>query len=141
MQKFIFSVDKKNIKPQEAIDFWVSMDWGTKQDYEENQVEKALANSDFIVSVRTLDKKLIGLARVLSDNFIHTTIADIAVRKDFQNQGIGAKIMDLIKEKYGATGIFIDALKENQEFFKNCGYKKTDLLVYSKRFVSKNNKL
>lgn len=127
--------EKSAVLPAEAIELWVTLGWGTNDDYNETGVATALQNTTFLVSAKDENGKLIGLTRVLSDGEIHTCVADIAVHPDFQNMGIGARMMGQVKERYKKTGIFLDAFGENEEFFNYCGYKKRDnMMVFSQKF-------
>jgi len=133
--EFTIFVEKSLVLPAEAIDLWIAMGWGKSSDYSEDGVALALKNTTFAVFARDENSKVVGLARVLSDGEIHTCVTDIAVHPDFQNKGIGVRMMEKIKEKYGRTGIFLDAFAENDEFFAFCGYKKRDnMMVFSQKF-------
>lgn len=137
--QYIISTKKQAVTSQEAIKLWIALGWGKHKDYNGRQVSQALCATTFIISARNKEGKLIGLARVLSDGIIHTLVADIAVHPDWRRQGIGEAMMKKIKERYGRTGIYLDALKENKIFFTKCGYKKrNNMIVFSRRFVFKN---
>jgi len=139
MGRFSISTTKNNVKPQEAIDLYITLKWGSKTDYDIQRMKEALSNTTFVVSARDSIGKLIGLARVFSDGVIHTTIADIVIHPDYRQRGIGKKIMEKIKERYGKTGIFIEAFQRNKKFFENCGYKQKDnMVVLSRRFEDGN---
>ncbi|OGF25499.1 hypothetical protein A2331_01365 [Candidatus Falkowbacteria bacterium RIFOXYB2_FULL_34_18] len=66
--------------------------------------------------------KLIGFARILSDNQFHTVLAEIVVHPDYQGKNIGNKIIKTVKEEYSHTPIYLDALPENKEFFSKQGF-------------------
>lgn len=135
MKKFVLTTRKDAIKPQEAIDLYVAIGWGTATQYNRKSMKRALMHSSCIISVRDSGGKLIGLTRVLSDGEIHTCIADIVVHPDYRRQGVGKKMMEVVKKKYGYTGIFISAFRGKEEnFFKKCGYEKRDMVVYAATF-------
>lgn len=135
MEKIKISSDKKTVLPQEAIDLWVRLGWGKKNDYSVETVKKALKNTSFIFSVRNNKNDLVGLARVLSDGVFNATIADIVVDPEYQGKGIGTKIMEKIKEKCENTAIYLEAFEKNDEFFRRCGFvKRENMAVYSKKF-------
>jgi len=135
MEKIKISSDKKEVSPEEAIDLWVKLKWGTRKDYSVKSVKKALYNTSFVFSARNENDNLIGLARVLSDGVFNTTVADIVVHPDYRGKGIGTKIMDKIKKLCKNTPIYLDGFKKNDEFFKWCGYvKRENMAVYSRKF-------
>lgn len=136
MNEIKISSDKSKVLPQEAIDLWVKLKWGSRDDYEEGLVGDALKNTTFVLSARDENNKLVGLARVLSDGVFNTALADIVVDPDYQKRGIGTKMMEKIKEQYKKTGIYIEAFQQNENFFQNCGYtKQSSMAVYSKKFA------
>ncbi|OGY79042.1 MAG: hypothetical protein A3B74_04125 [Candidatus Kerfeldbacteria bacterium RIFCSPHIGHO2_02_FULL_42_14] len=135
MKNFSFSVDKDVVSAKEAIKLYLALKWGNESKYDENKMKQALESTTMVISARDRAGKLVGLTRVLSDGVIHTSVADIAVHPEYQGQGIGTQMMELVKKQYGHTGIFVDAFKENEKFFMECGYKKRDMIVLSKLFV------
>jgi len=135
MEKIKISSEKYAVLPKEAIDLWSKLGWGCKKDYQEESIKNALKNTSFIVSARNKNNDLVGLARVLSDGVINTTVADIVVDPEYQGKGVGTKMMEKIKEKYKNTGIYLEAFKENSFFFEECGYiKRNNMKVFSKKF-------
>jgi len=135
MQNFIISTNKSELLPKEAVELWVSLGWGKRDDYNENNVIEAIKNTSFLVFARNAQGQLIGLVRVLSDGVIYTAIADFAIRSDYRDQEVGVKFMEEVENKYRGTGIFIDEFKNNEEFFVKCGYMKRDnMIVLAKKF-------
>lgn len=87
-----------------------------------------------IIFARSKRGKLIALTRVLSDSIYHTVVADVIVHPKYRGKGIGKAMMDKVKRKYGKTGIYIDALASEEDFFEKLGYKKQGMTVLSARF-------
>src|SRR3989338_6244639 len=129
MSSIIISTNKSELLPKEAVELWVSLGWGKRDDYNENNVIEAIKNTSFLVFARNSQGQLVGLVRVLSDEVIYTAIADFAIRSDYRDQEVGAKLMEEVKNKYKGTGIFIDEFKNNEEFFIKCGYVKRDNMI------------
>lgn len=136
MKNFSFSTDSKTVSAKEAIELYLSLKWGDDSEYSEEKMKKALENTTMIISARDESGKLIGFARVLSDRVLHTSVADIVVHPDYQRQRVGKQMMELVKKNFGSSGIFIDAFRENEKFFWECGYEKRDMLVFSKLFLN-----
>lgn len=85
-----------------------------------------LNNTLFSVCIHREDK-IIGYGRVVGDGGFTIFIQDIMVRPEFQRQGIGTKIMELImdtiKQNYGKrTYIGLMATKGKEQFYKRFGF-------------------
>ena len=65
----------------------------------EEKARIALQNSLFAVSVYDKDK-LIGSGRVIGDGGVSYAVTDIMVDREYQNRGIGHKIMEKIDEYF-----------------------------------------
>ena len=63
------------------------------------QLKNAINNSLKVWTVWDKDK-LVGLARVVGDNHTIIYIQDILLLEDYQNKGIGSKLLKLILEQY-----------------------------------------
>ena len=72
----------------------------------------SIKNALFIVTA-IYNNEIIGMARVCGDGGYTVTIADVIVKPDFQNKGIGKKLMQEIM-------VYLkNSLKEGQEIFVN----------------------
>ena len=136
MKNLSFSTDNKAVSTNEAIELYLSLKWGDDSKHSEEKMKETLENTTMIISARDESGKLIGLARILSDRVIHTSVVDIVVHPDYQRQRVGKKMMELVKKNFGSTGIFIDAFSVNEKFFLECGYEKREMLVFSKLFLN-----
>ena len=68
--------------------------------------------------------KLVDLIRVVGDNHTIIYIQDILVLKEYQGQGIGSKLLNLILEKYKSIRqivLMTDNTKETIGFYKKNG--------------------
>ena len=64
--------------------------------YSKEQVEKALANTMYMVKAIT-DNKVVGIGRVVGDYSIVCCLSDICVRPDYQGKGIGLLIVNKLR--------------------------------------------
>lgn len=69
---------------------------------EPDRLAAMLANSNVIVSAR-LNNKLVGVARSLSDLLFCCYLSDLAVSKDAQGRGIGARLIEETRRHVGPT--------------------------------------
>jgi predicted N-acetyltransferase YhbS len=104
-----------------------SVGWG---ETEYNLASRTIKNALFIVTAIS-EGKTIGLARVSGDGGYTVLIQDVIVLPDFQNKGIGNKLMtkamEFINEKYIEKGqnIFVNLMsaKGRETFYEKFGFR------------------
>ena len=69
---------------------------------EPKRIEKMFANSNLTISAWDNDK-LVGISRSVTDFSFCCYLSDLAVRKDYQNLGIGKKLIDITNENIGES--------------------------------------
>jgi GNAT superfamily N-acetyltransferase len=97
--------------------------------YSKDQVEKALANTMYMVKA-IADDKVVGIGRVVGDYSIVCCLSDICVRPDYQGKGIGLlivnKLRSMIEEgvKPGEKmQIELTPTAGNEAFYQKAGFK------------------
>lgn len=123
----IFSAD-------EFLDLIISVKWGTKETVSLAGLKKAIDSSTQMYGIRNEQNELIALARVLSDNYLFSTIPEILVRPSAQKQGLGKLLMNEIKKDFGHTVLYFGAQKGNEQFFEGLGFDK-GMQSYTKKFI------
>ena len=84
---------KENVKSVEEFNFlYDNVGWGS---YDEKISKIALDNSFYSVSIYENDE-IIGFGRIIGDAIAFLYIHDVMVRKDYQGQNVGRKIMNLL---------------------------------------------
>ncbi|MDV7340208.1 GNAT family N-acetyltransferase [Terasakiella sp. A23] len=73
--------------------------------------------------------RVIGCARVMSDDLVSTWVAELIVHPDWQDLGVGTSLVKALKERFKYTSIHLDALLGQQGFFEKNGIKPRDRLV------------
>lgn len=58
------------------------------------RIEGMLRNADIIVAARSGDGRLVGVSRAITDFHYCTYLADLAVDRAFQGDGIGKRLID-----------------------------------------------
>lgn len=122
-----------NISTDEFLEMVQSVGWKT---YSKAQVEKALANTMYMVKA-TVNDKLAGIGRVVGDYSIVCILTDICVKPEFQNQGIGSKITNELKRliesnvnKGEKIQIELTPTAGNESFYQKAGFKyKPDVIT------------
>ncbi|MDE7310250.1 MAG: GNAT family N-acetyltransferase [Eubacterium sp.] len=96
--------------------------------YSKEQTQKALDNSLYTV-IAVDDNQAIGMGRLIGDG-VYYLIADIVVHPDYQKQGVGNKIVNMIIEYVekatpigGRSSIQLIAVKGKEAFYEKMGFK------------------
>ena len=77
-----------------------------------NQLQKMLIGSNLIITARD-SGKLVGILRALSDFSYRCFIADLAVEKAYQKQGLGKKLIQMARSTSADARLFF--LKEKNQ--------------------------
>lgn len=96
--------------------------------FSKEQTQKALVNSLYTVIV-VKDNQTVGMGRLTGDGMYYT-IVDIVVQPNYQKQGIGNKIINMIIEFVdketpigGRSSIQLIAEKGKETFYEKLGFK------------------
>lgn len=85
---------------------------------------KALTNSHTLISAWVNDK-LVGIANAISDGYLVVYYPHMVVHPEYQNKGIGTKMMEAMQKVYGSYHQqMLTADGRAIEFYKKCGFKK-----------------
>ena len=100
---------------------------GIKRPYEDiERVQRMIDNSDIIISAWD-DKKMIGLARAITDYSYCCYLSDLAVDKEYQNQGIGKHLVNKLQIILGEEPSLVLLSSPGAiEFYPRIGFEKTD---------------
>jgi GNAT superfamily N-acetyltransferase len=93
-------------------------------------LHQALLNSHALVSAWD-GKMLVGIGNAISDGFLAVYYPRLLVRPDYQRQGVGQQIMEILKQRY--AGMHIQMLVADEEsigfavaarvgFYQRCGF-------------------
>ncbi|MDX5340277.1 MAG: GNAT family N-acetyltransferase, partial [Cyclobacteriaceae bacterium] len=83
-------------------------------------LQKMVDGANYWVTARE-DGKLIGVLRGLSDRCYRCFIADLAVAKHFQKQGIGSRMVKFTRETNPGTRIFLFSAEDAEPFYQKLG--------------------
>ena len=89
---------------------------------------KAIESSLFVVTAWDEDK-LVGLVRVVGDGFSIAYIQDILVMKEYKRLGIGARLLNIVLDKYTHVRqkvLLTEDSKETRGFYEKLGFKSCD---------------
>jgi len=125
MMNIIYTVDDI-LDPSEFISVLKKSTLGERRPIDDfDRISEMCKNANLTITAR-LDGKLIGVARSISDFTYCTYLSDLAVDTDFQNKGIGKKLIEeTIKMTPNATLILLSA-PAAVEYYPKIGMKRHD---------------
>lgn len=117
----------KNIhdfKQSDLQELFLSVDWSSGH-YPEKLV---IAMENFETVYTAWDKdKLVGLICAMDDGVMTAYIHYLLVNPDYQDMGIGKKLVEKMKDRYkDYLRIVIVAYNEEIGFYESCGFEKAD---------------
>ena len=87
----MFEICTQALTPEDYAELYTSVGWNAPQD--RRRIRLALDNSAFTVCIKD-DGKPVGMGRLIGDGAISYFIKDVAVKPEFQHQGIGRMIVE-----------------------------------------------
>lgn len=85
---------------------------------------KALTNSHTLISAWVNDK-LVGIANAISDGYLVVYYPHMVVHPEYQNKGVGTKMMEAMQKVYGGYHQqLLTADGKAIDFYKKCGFEK-----------------
>ncbi len=105
------------LNAKELITVFKDVGWNKQVD----NIVDAFKHSFYVLAYD--DEKLIGFARAISDGHYYTGIYDVIVKKDYQKNGIGKKLVNFLLEEYKGTYFFLTSTEGNKPFYERCGFK------------------
>lgn len=117
---------RDNINDVDEFNFlYNSVGWGA---YDKDISKKALENTYYSVSIYDNDK-IIGYGRLIGDAICFMYIHDVMVLPEYQNQGIGTKVMNKLLEKIKEIQnenpdlrTYLGASKGKEKFYEKFGF-------------------
>ena len=98
-----------------------------------NRLKKMIENSNLLVTAWD-GEKLVGAARALTDFSFCTYLSDLAIDKDYQNQGIGHELVDeVIKQAGEESNLLLLSPAETMEYYPKLGFEKSGNAFYIPR--------
>ncbi len=111
------------IDPGELIELYKSAALQRPTDH--IQVRKMIIHAKLTISAWD-GNKLIGIARCLTDFSFCCMLADLAVQKEYQNKGIGTRLLELaIQEAEEGAIMLVLASGSSKDFLLKKGFKDT----------------
>jgi ribosomal protein S18 acetylase RimI-like enzyme len=91
-----------------------------------DRIELMYANSNLVVTAWE-EEKLVGIARSLTDYVYSCYLADLAIRKEYQKEGIGKELISLIGQRIGPqTSLILLSAPGALEYYPKIGFRKIE---------------
>ena len=91
-----------------------------------NRIKSMFDNSNLIISAWDQDK-LVGLCRALTDFSYCCYLSDLAVDMDYQRQGIGKTMIDLVKKEISdEVALILLSAPSSMSFYPKVGFVKIE---------------
>lgn len=113
-----YKVDDKQLDASVFLSF-VDQIWPGS--YDEERTQEALSKTMNITAYD--DTKLIGCLRILSDGYYFGTITELLVLPEYQNKGIGSRLLQLAKENT-PTMLYFGSQPGMEGFYEKNGCRK-----------------
>lgn len=114
----------RDFNREELQDLFLSVDWASG-DYPDKLVT-AMRHYQTVCSAWDGDR-LVGLVSVMDDSVMTAYVHYLLVRPEYQHRGIGRRLVEMVKERYGDyLRIVLVSYDEGTGFYESCGFKKAE---------------
>ncbi len=94
--------------------------------HNKDRIKKMFLNSNLIIAVWD-QNQLVGLARGFTDFCYCCYLSDLAVKKEYQNRGIGKKLIEIVKKMIGKeTSLILLSAPDAIHYYPKLGFEKID---------------
>ncbi|MEO1404457.1 MAG: GNAT family N-acetyltransferase, partial [Cyanobacteria bacterium J06635_1] len=110
--------EQRNITIEQILPIYEAHGWSSA--HKPQALHQALLSSHTLVSAWD-GEKLVGIGNAISDGFLVVYYPHLLVSPDYQGQGIGRKIMEILKQPY--AGMHMHMLVADSEaigFYEKC---------------------
>ena len=91
-----------------------------------DRIGKMVANANLVVSAWDGDR-LVGIARALTDFSYCCYLSDLGVDRDYQHQGLGKKMINMIRDRLGDTvTLLLLSAPESMEYYPKVGFDRVE---------------
>ena len=113
--------DFSKVNLDEMKDIYASVGW-TKHTEE---IIKQVFEASNVIALVTVNGRIIGIGRAMTDGVFNAAIYDVVVHRDFQRQGIAKKIMEFLLDKLSNIScVHLISTTSNEGFYRERGFKK-----------------
>lgn len=123
MTGIVYNVES-NLDGQEFIEVLNRSTLGERRPVDDfKRITEMCKNANLIVTAR-LDRKLIGVARSITDFAYCTYLSDLAVDKDYQKKGIGKRLIEETKRQTPQAKLILLSAPAAIDYYPKIGMKR-----------------
>ena len=90
------------------------------------RLQRMIENADINITAWD-NEKLVGIARAITDYSYCCYLSDLAVDKEYQNKGIGKKLVQLLQEQIGEeVALLLLSSPTAMEYYPHIGFEKIE---------------
>ena len=116
----VFKYELKNVDWSEAAELFRRAPLGVRNP---DKLRRSCENS-FLVCLAYIEDELVGMSRAISDGEYQAAIYDLVILPEYQNKGIGRKIMEELHRRLPVKTIILYAVPGKESFYEKLGYSK-----------------
>ena len=123
-------IEKNTLSWSDLINVYEEIGWGMKSEYGTIPAELHSEHCHYYSIFFKND--LVGVSKVLTDNFSFSLLLELAIRPHFQQMGFGAILLEFIEKNITTTHLFVHSLLTTEVYFTSKNYyeaKKYHLLL------------
>ena len=112
--------EQRDIAIEQILPLYEANGWSSARKPE--ALQQALLNSHTLVSAWDGDL-LVGIGNAISDGFLVVYYPHLLVKPEYQGQGVGQRIVEILKQRY--EGMHMQMLVADGEaiaFYQKCGF-------------------
>lgn len=126
-------MNRSEISPRDLAELYFTCNFGSCEDIE-NSVEQIFFKNAFsFFAISLTNRKLLGVARVISDDIITSYIAEICVLKSHRGTGLSSKLLEAVTTRFNHTAIFTCAFSGMETLLSQNGLSKKKKLIARSR--------
>jgi GNAT superfamily N-acetyltransferase len=113
---------EKDLKLQEFIEVLENSGLANRRPMDNpDLLNRMLINSNLLITARN-QGQLVGILRGLTDFSSRTFVADLAVVRDFHNQGIGRGLLEEARKSALDARLFLFSAEDAEGFYQKLGF-------------------
>ncbi|MEJ9226068.1 GNAT family N-acetyltransferase [Priestia aryabhattai] len=119
--KISLSNSIENVEWSRMKEIYHSVGW---TNHNEEKIKKVFQSSN-VVAIAYDEDNIAGFGRALSDGVFNAAIYDVVVDEQYQNKGIGQKVIkNLLAQLDDISCIHLVSTAGNEEFYRKAGFRK-----------------
>lgn len=114
--------ERRDINVEQILPIYELNGWSSAR--QPHALHQALLNSHTLISAWD-NEQLIGIGNAISDGFLVVYYPHLVVHPDYQGQGIGQQIMEILQQRYEAMHMqMLVADHRAVPFYAKCGFER-----------------